>query len=103
MHPDFLAHLAAVERAIHLQLLQLDPQYAHWAMGISWRIEVPLGAVIGELPARSFWQPNAPSLSAAVAPPRERVAQAMRARDSAFTKTTFDAPEFSPTQPMTAR
>jgi hypothetical protein len=102
-HPDFLANLYSLERAIQAQLLQLDPQYTRWAMGTSWRIEVPLGTPFGDLPRAGFWRPTAPSLTQAVPPKmtaKQRVAQAIQARDSAFAKTTMDAPEFSPTQPM---
>jgi hypothetical protein len=106
VHPDFLANLHALEREIHAALSQLDPEYARWAMGTSWRIEVPLGTAFHQLPGPSFWQPKTPALSGALPPnqstTKQRVAEALQVRDSVFTKTTSDSPEFSPTQLLAA-
>lgn len=104
--PKLLTHVHALERAVRAQLLQLDPEAGNWLAGTSWRVDIPAGSDNTELPGPEFWQPHRrakpsqPSVPA-VASARELVTIRMNAGDEAFARTSWGAPDFGPTQPMT--
>ena len=106
-NPRLLVHLHALQRAIHTRLGHTDAQAAQWLMGTSWRLDVPLGSDTYELPGPEFWQGNfkgpvSRPASGVQDAARDTVVRKLAMRDAAFTPTTWDSPEFLPTQPIAA-
>lgn len=101
-HPRLLTHLVALQRTIEFRLSRLDPQSGQWMMGTSWRVDVPPGADIADLPGPAFWQPEKSSTaqSPVAESSRAQLARTLEGGDKAFARTTWDAPEFGPTLPM---
>jgi hypothetical protein len=102
--PKLLVHLVALQRAIQVRLAQFDGRSSQWLVGTSWRLDVPLGSETSNLPGPDFWQSASPSAAtAARQKTRDRVSQQLAARDRAFARTTWESPDFMPTQPIGAR
>jgi hypothetical protein len=102
--PRLLVHLVALQRAIQVRLAEFDARSSQWLVGTSWRLDVPLGSETSNLPGPDFWEPvTPPAVAAARQKMRETVSQQLAARDRAFVRTTWDSPDFLPTQPMGAR
>lgn len=102
--PKLLIHLVALQRAIQVRLAQSDGHSSQWLVGTSWRLDVPLGTETSNLPGPDFWQSGAPpAVAAARQKMRDTVSQQLAARDRAFVRTTWESPDFLPTQPIGAR
>lgn len=102
--PKLLMHLVALQRAIQVRLAQFDGRSSQWLVGTSWRLDVPLGSETSSLPGPDFWQAGSPpQVAAARQKMRDTVSQQLAARDRAFVRTTWESPDFLPTQPIGAR
>lgn len=102
--PKLLVHLLALQRAIQVRLAQVDARSSQWLMGTSWRLDVPLGTETSALPGPDFWQASLPPAAAAARQKlRDAVSQQLSTRDRAFARTTWESPDFAPTQPIGAR
>lgn len=115
-NPKLLHHVFALQQAIQARLAQRDAHCAQWLVGTSWRLELPAASKAGELPGPEFWQGSsgaaasaastAPAAPVATAPrraqpsAREIVSRKLAARDRAFASTTWESPDFLPTQPI---
>lgn len=102
--PKLLVHMVALQRAIQVRLAQFDGSSSQWLAGTSWRFEVPPESETSNLPGPDFWQAGpAPAVAAARQKMRDTVAQQLAARDRAFVRTTWESPDFLPTQPVGAQ
>jgi hypothetical protein len=100
--PDMLAYTVALQRAILVRLIRLDPLSSSWAAGISWRYEPVDDSTCPALPPAGFWniqvaaeQPRKPLLGT---DDRERTY-----RCGGRLAAVEHQGDFRPTEPMPAR